>query len=121
MQQEMGLLSTMQRAPKPAPRIILRQMDDEAQAIDVSIRMAGFKAGFIAASLGLSEAYVSMLRHGKRHIPKEGPQRETFIASFCRITGTTLLAQAIRQAERDQDDATQAQINERLAAQLRAA
>ena len=121
MQQKMGLMSSMQGQPKPAPRVILRQMDTEAQAIDVSIRMAGFKAGFIAASMGLSDAYVSMLRNGKRRIPKEGPKREAFIAEFCRITGTCLLAQAIRQAEQEADELSQAQINERLAAQLRAA
>lgn len=116
MQTKFPLLSTMQRAPKPALAMVLRQIESEAQAFAVA--MSGFKLAYIAASLGKSESYISLIRAGKRPMPRK------LIADFCRITGTTLLQDFIdlqaALAEVHQTR-TQAQINERLAAQLRAA
>ena len=116
MQSNIPLMSTMHRAPKPAPGLVLRQIESEAQAFAVA--MMGFKLAYIAASLGKSETYVCRIRQGKRPMPRK------LIADFCRITGTTLLQDfidlQIALAE-VHNTRTQAQINERLAAQLRAA
>lgn len=121
MQREMPLISSMQGAPKQAPPKLVRKVDTEAQAIDVSIRLCGFKAGYVAASLGCTEAYVSLLRNGKRPIPAHD-KRDHFIAEFCRITGTLLLAQVIRRNEMeadDQGDLSYGAINARIACELR--
>ena len=124
MQHQIPLLSTMHRAPVRASATVLRQIETEAQAIDVSIKACGFKALYVAKSLGKSAAWISQLRTGKYPIPVTEPRRSRFVADFCRITGTTLLADFLDlQAAMDEvhHTRTQAQVNERLAAQLRAA
>lgn len=98
MQGNLPLLSTMQGPAKPAGNVVLRQVETVAQAIDVSIRLCGFKAAFVAASLGVSEAYVSMLRKGRRKLP-EGLRGRNFVTDFCRITQTSLLEQVLRRAQ----------------------
>ena len=116
MQSNLPLMSTMQRPPKAAPDVVLRQIESEAQA--VAVAMTGFKLAYIAASLGKSETYICRIRKGERPMPRK------LIADFCRITGTTLLQDFIDlQAALAEvhHTRTQAQINERLAAQLRAA
>jgi hypothetical protein len=122
MQGKLPLISRMQGQPKPAPATILRQVETEAQAIDVSIRMAGMKAQAVADSLGCSEPYVSMLRNGKRPIPQDA-RRERFIDAFCHLTGTLLLRQVVRRAELEaeaEDELPASRVNARLANELRA-
>jgi hypothetical protein len=125
MQREMPVHSTMQRAPRKASATVFRQIETEAQAIDVSIKSSGFKALFVARSLGCSEAWISQLRKGRHCIPRQDTdKRERFIREFCRVTGTTLLADFIElqeALEAVRNSRSQNQINERLAAQLRAA
>ena len=118
MQKYIPLLSSMHREPKPAPAAVLRQIDSEHLAVAVAIKSCGFKLAYIAASLGKSESYISLIRSGKRPMPRK------LVSDFCRITGTTLLQQYL-----DLQDAlaeitqtrTLDQHAERLAAQLRAA
>lgn len=74
-------------APKDAPAKLLRQIDSEAQAIAVSMRAGGHKLASIAAAIGKTESYVSLLRAGKRPVP------DRLVASICAATGSNLLRQ----------------------------
>lgn len=82
-----ALILPHREAPKPAPHKVLRQLDNEAQAIAVSMQACGAKLAYIAAALGKSESYISLLRSGKRPVP------EWFVKPFCHITGSLLLRQ----------------------------
>ena len=84
-----ALVLPMRAGPKPAPEKLLRQIDSEAQAVAVSMQAAGAKLAYIAAALGRSESYISLIRAGKRPVP------QWFIKPFCHITGTLLLQQYI--------------------------
>lgn len=114
MQRKLPLIAGMQGAPKPAPHNILRQIASDAQAVAVAIQSGNYKLAFIAASLGVSETYVSRIKNGKRPVP------DWFVTPFCIVTGTSLLQQfrdwqeAMREANERDDIA-------RIAAQLRRA
>lgn len=88
-QKTAALVLPMRAGPKPAPDKLLRQIDSEAQAVAVSMQAAGAKLAYVAAALGRSESYVSLIRAGKRPVP------QWFIKPFCHITGTLLLQQYI--------------------------
>lgn len=118
MQGELALLSTMQGPAKPPRPKVLRQVKTVAQAIDVSIRDCGFKAGYIAASLGISDAYVSRLRRGKRKIPS-GLQGRVFVDDFCRVTGSLLLVEVLKKLQDENEAMEPWQENARLANELR--
>lgn len=123
MQGNLPLLSSMQGPPKAAPPKVLRQVETVAQAIDVSIRMCGFKAAYVAGSLGVSEAYVSMLRKGLRPLPA-GLRGRNFVTEFCRITQSSLLEQVLRRDQIDAEDEGAMlpwQVNARIAAMARTA
>ena len=75
--------------PKDAPAKVLRQCEDEAQALAVSILAGGHKLAYIAACVGKSVSYVSLLANGKRPIP------EKLIGPLCAATGSNLLAQFV--------------------------
>lgn len=87
MQSELRLMASMQGAPRRAPDALVRRLDSEADAIAVAMKMAGAKLAFVAASMGVTEATVSMWRSGKRCM------RDPRVRQFCITTGTTLLRQ----------------------------
>ena len=88
-QSELQLAFGVHRAPKAAPESVLRLIESEAQALDVSIRAGNHKGAYIAACIGKSEGYVSRLRKGERPIPHK------LVGPLCAATGTTLLRQYI--------------------------
>jgi len=87
MQSELRLMAPMQGAPRRAPDALVRKLDSEGDAVAVAMRSAGAKIAFVAASMGVSEATVSMWRSGKRRM------RPVRVRQFCITTGTTLLQQ----------------------------
>ena len=107
MQRKLPLISSMQREPKAAQDVVLRQIKNEAHAVKVAMKSGNLKLLFIARSLGVSEGYISRIRSGKRRIPA------WFVLPFCCITGTRQLKQfidwqeslaAMQDAERDNTD-----------------
>lgn len=84
-----ALILPLREGPKAAPDKLLRQIESEGQAVAVSMQAAGAKLAYVAAALGKSESYISLIRAGKRPIPR------WFIKPFCHITGTSLLQQYI--------------------------
>ena len=88
-QKAAALVLPMRAGPKQAPDKLLRQIDSESQAVAVSMQAAGAKLAYIAAALGRSESYISLIRSGKRPVPN------WFVKPFCHITGTLLLQQYI--------------------------
>lgn len=88
-QSELRLAFGVHHAPSDAPANVLRLIQSEAQALDVSIRAGGHKAAYIAACIGKSESYVSRLRNGERPIP------EKLVDALCAATGSNLLRQFI--------------------------
>lgn len=113
----------MQGPAKPPRPRVLRQVKTVAQAIDVSIRECGFKAGYIAASLGISDAYVSRLRKGQRKLP-DGLKGRAFVDDFCRITGSLLLVEVLKRIQEEAEDSGAMQPwqeNARIAAMARVA
>lgn len=87
MQSELRLMASMQGAPRSAPDALIRKLDSEGDAVAVAMQAAGAKLAFVAASMGVSEATVSMWRSGKRRM------RPVRVRQFCITTGTTLLQQ----------------------------
>lgn len=85
-----------------APAKVLRQLENEAQALAVAIKAGGHKLEFVAASIGKSKAYVSRMQNGERRIP------EKLVGPLCAATGTNLLAQfmALQQALADTCEVT---------------
>ena len=77
-------------AAKDAPAKVVRQIESEHQALAVSIRAGHHKLDYIAARIGKSKAYVSLMQAGKRPIP------ERLVGPLCGATGTNLLRQFIQ-------------------------
>lgn len=82
-----ALVLPMRQVAAPADPRVLRQIESEAQAVAVSMRASGAKLAYIAAALGKSESYISLIRSGKRPVP------DWFVKPFCHVTGTLLLQQ----------------------------
>lgn len=99
---------------KDAPAKLLRSIDSEAQALAVSMLAAGCKLSYVAACIGKTEAYVSMMRSGVRPIP------EKLVRPLCAATGSNLLAQ-FRALQVALDEADDRREIERLATILREA
>lgn len=110
-QSELRLAFGVHNASKDAPAKVLRQIESEAQALEVSIRAGHHKGAYIAACIGKSEGYVSRLRKGERPIP------DKLVGPLCAATGSNLLRQYIelQRALEGQDEVT------RLVELLRAA
>lgn len=86
-QKELRLAFGVHRAPHDAPAKVVRQVDSEAHALDISIQAGHHKAAYIAACIGKSEGYVSRMRKGERPIP------EKLEKPLCWATGSNLLSQ----------------------------
>jgi DNA-binding transcriptional regulator YdaS (Cro superfamily) len=91
-QSKLPLIAAMHGAPKDAPSNIVRQVESEAMAVKVAMKMSGSKNAYVARCLGIDESYVSLIRNGKRPVPA------WFVEPFCRVTGTNLLRQVRRLA-----------------------
>jgi hypothetical protein len=86
-QDTLGLAFGVHRGPKDAPAKVVRQIDTDAQALAVSMLAGGCKLAYVAACVGKSESYVSLMRSGKRPIP------ERLIGPLCAATQSNLLRQ----------------------------
>ena len=114
MQRSFPFISALP-APKPAPASLVARVESEAQAMAVSL--IGVKHAYIAAQLNISAGYLSQMLHGK-------PVPEWLVLPFCALTATNLLAQYRQLQEREHlacGVESEAEIIQRLAAQLRAA
>lgn len=101
-------------SPSAAPVKLLRQVDTEAQALAISVRAGSHKLAYVAACIGKSESYVSLLMRGKRPIP------ERLVIPLCAATGSLLLRQ-FRDMQEAIEGVTEARAVDRLAALLREA
>ena len=72
-------------APKAAPDSLVARVSSDAEA--VSVAMHGFKQAYVAAQLGISGAYLSQIRTGKRALP------DKLVLPLCYLTGTLLIQQ----------------------------
>jgi len=77
-------------APADAPAKVVRQVENEAQALRVMIEAKGVKLDFVAAVIGKSRGYVSRMQTGKRPIPHK------LVGPLCAATGSNLLRQYIQ-------------------------
>jgi Trp operon repressor len=74
-------------APKAAPDSLVARVQSDAQAVAVSLVAAKLKQAYIAASLGVSGAYLSQIRHGVRPLP------DRLVLPLCFLTGSLLIQQ----------------------------
>jgi hypothetical protein len=97
--------------PADAPHKVVAQVESEAQALCVMVRAKGLKLDYVAAAIGKSRPYLSLMLSGKRPIPHK------LVGPLCAATGSNLLAQfiALQIALEPEGEV------ERLAALLRAA
>lgn len=109
-----SLVLPMRKGPSVADPRVLRQIESESQAVAVSMQASGAKLAYVAAALGKSESYISLIRSGKRPVP------DWFIKPFCHITGTLLLQQ-FRDLQCALEEVTARRVVERLADMLRQA
>lgn len=80
---------TVNCGPRPAPAHIVRQVESEAQALEISIRAGRHKLDYIAACIGKKRSYVSRMQRGSAPIP------EKLVKPLCVATGSLLLKQVI--------------------------
>lgn len=101
-QKSLSLAFGVHHQGKDAPAKVLRQVESEAQALAISIRAGGHKLAYIAACVGKSVPYVSMMQKGQRPIP------DKLIGPLCAATGSNLLRQYIefQRALEGQDEVT---------------
>jgi DNA-binding transcriptional regulator YdaS (Cro superfamily) len=86
MQTAFAFLSILPQ-PKPAPDALVARMGNAAQAVAVSIRACGLKQAYLAAQLGISGAYLSQIRNGKRGVP------DALVLPLAYLTGSLLVRQ----------------------------
>lgn len=89
MQREFPFLSLMP-APQDAPQALVVRITCKQEAVAVALRASGFKQAWFAAQLGISNAYLSLIRNGKREVP------EWMVKPFCVLAGSNLLRQYMR-------------------------
>lgn len=86
-QKDLQLAFGVHREPKNAPAKVVRQVESDAQALAIAIAAGHHKLAYIAACVGKSVAYVSMMQTGERPIP------DKLVAPLCAATGSNLLRQ----------------------------
>jgi len=115
MQTNFAFLSA---TPKPsvAPDALLARVTSEGQAVAIAIKSARLKQAYVAAALGISGPYLSLIRHDKRPMP------DALVLPLCYLT-RTLLVQQYRdlQTALDAIKGKTANAVEAMAAQLRSA
>lgn len=88
-QKSLALAFGVHHEPKDAPAKVVRQVESEAQALAISIAAGSHKLAYVAACVGKSAAYVSMMQKGQRPIPRK------LVRPLCAATGSNLLAQYV--------------------------
>lgn len=118
-QNSLGLAFGAHHAPVDAPRkLVLACLNHDDKAVSIALCVA-MKAGkrkqaFIAASIGKSDSYVSLLMSGKRRITK------ALLRPLCGATGSNLVRQVWEALTAMNADDDMREI-ERMAAMLREA
>jgi len=92
-QRQFPLLATMPKPQDVAPKVVAL-CESEAQAVAVSLAVckANRKPAQVARMLGISRAYLSMLKSGDRPFPDDSGR---LAAAFCVATGCNLLGQYV--------------------------
>jgi hypothetical protein len=85
-QREIPILSR-QPSPKQASAQTLRLCDTEEDAISVSIVLSGVSQAEIARRMGVSPAFVTLLKTGERTLTSK------MLPKFCAATGSDLVRQ----------------------------
>lgn len=75
--------------PKPAPDSLVARVAHEGMAAKVAIKSAHLKQAYVAAQLGISGTYLSLMLKGERPIPS------WVVQPLCYLTGSLLLSQHI--------------------------
>jgi hypothetical protein len=98
-----------------APDSTVAQIKSEAHAIEVSILAADLKQAYIAKALGVSPAYLTLIKKGERKVP------ERLVTPFCVLVGSMLLKQyrELQAALRAMRGQGEGDVNQRLANELR--
>ena len=86
MQTNFAFLAAIPK-PKAAPDALVARINADAQAVAVSLQSSGLKQAYVAAQLGISGAYLSQIRKGKRPLP------DKLVMPLCYLTGTLLIQQ----------------------------
>lgn len=87
-QKNMAFLATVP-APKAAPDAVISCIETCSQAVALAIQFSRLKQAYVAAQLGISPAYLSMIRAGKRPLP------DALVLPLCLITGSLVVRQFI--------------------------
>ena len=74
-------------APKAAPDDLVARVKTDAQAVAVSLKSSNLKQAYVAAQLGISAPYLSLIRKGLRPLP------DKLVMPLCYLTGTLLIQQ----------------------------
>jgi hypothetical protein len=88
-QKELRLAFGVHHGPTDAPAKIVRQLESQAQALEVAIAASGYKLDYIAMRIGKTKSYLSRLQNGRRPIPRK------LVSPLCAATGSNLLRQYI--------------------------
>lgn len=90
-QRQFPLLATMPK-PQDVAQKVVALCESEAQAVAVSLAVckAHRKPAQVARMLGISRAYLSMLKSGERPFPDDSGR---LAAAFCVATGCNLVGQ----------------------------
>lgn len=86
MQRNFAFLAAVP-APKPAPDAVVSRIETCSQAVALAVQFSGLKQAYIAAQLGISTAYLSMIRTGRRPLP------DALVLPLCAITGSLVVQQ----------------------------
>lgn len=102
---------------KPAPDSVVARITSEAHAIKVSIVASQMKQAYLAAKLGVSPTYLTLMKKGDRPVP------EWIVTPFCVHVGSMLLKQyrEFQAALRAMRGEGQEDADQRLARELRGA
>jgi hypothetical protein len=86
MQTNFAFLAVMP-APKPAPDALVARVTNDAQAVAIALKASNLKQAYVAAQLGISGTYLSLIRNGLRPLP------DRLVLPLCYLTGTLLIQQ----------------------------
>ena len=74
-------------APKPAPDAVISRIETCSQAVALAVQFSGLKQSYIAARIGISAPYLSMIRAGQRPLP------DALVMPLCAVTGSLVVQQ----------------------------
>lgn len=102
---------------KAAPDHVVAGISSDAHAVKVSILASELKQAYLAAKLGVSPAYLTLMKKGERPVP------DHLVTPFCVVVGSLLLKQyrEFQAALRAMRGEGQEDADQRLARELRGA